>query len=92
MTCSTKEELYDYLGLSYVPPELREGTDELDLAERDALPALVTPQHIKGDLHTHTSWSDGRDSVEQMVQAAHGLGYETRPSPITLSGRPCSAA
>jgi len=76
MRCATEEELYDYLGLSYVPPELREGTDELELAERDALPALVTPQHIKGDLHTHTSWSDGRDSVEQMVQAAHGLGYE----------------
>jgi DNA polymerase (family 10) len=76
MTCATEEELYEYLGLAYVPPELREGTDELDLAERDALPALVTPQHIKGDLHTHTSWSDGRDSVEQMVQTAHGLGYE----------------
>jgi len=76
MRCATEEELYDYLGLSYVPPELREGTDELDLAERDALPMLVTPQHIKGDLHTHTSWSDGRDSVEQMVQAAHALGYE----------------
>jgi DNA polymerase (family 10) len=76
MTCPTEEEFYDYLGLAYVPPELREGTDELDLAERDALPALVTPRHIKGDLHTHTSWSDGRDSVEQMVRAAHALGYE----------------
>jgi DNA polymerase (family 10) len=76
MTCPTEEELYDYLGLAWVPPELREGTDELDLAERDALPALVTPQHIQGDLHMHTSWSDGRDSVEQMVRAAHALGYQ----------------
>lgn len=76
MTCPTEEEFYDYLGLAYVPPELREGIDELELAERDALPALVTPQHIKGDLHMHTSWSDGRDTVEQMVRAAHGLGYE----------------
>jgi DNA polymerase (family 10) len=76
MTCRTEEELYDYLGLAWVPPELREGTNELELAERDALPGLVTSHDIKGDLHMHTSWSDGRDSVEQMVRAAHALGYQ----------------
>jgi len=67
------------IGLSgeELPGDLDDDSAAMEgLAERDALPMLVTPQHIKGDLHTHTSWSDGRDSVEQMVQAAHALGYE----------------
>ncbi len=76
LECPTEEALYERLALSYVPPELREGADEFGLAERNALPSLVTTRHVRGDLHTHTSWSDGRDTVEQMVRAAHALGYE----------------
>ena len=66
----TEDDLYRHLGLPYVAPELREGADEIEAAEQDRLPQLLTPLHIRGDLHTHSRWSDGRDSVEQMVAAA----------------------
>lgn len=68
--------LYRLLGLPYVVPELREGHDEIDAAERDLLPTLVTSLHIRGDLHMHSTWSDGRDSILHMVLSARRLGYE----------------
>jgi DNA polymerase (family 10) len=71
----TEDVIYERLGLPYIPPELRESGEEIDAAERDALPQLVARPHIRGDLHAHTSWSDGRDSTEVMVQAARALGY-----------------
>lgn len=71
-----EEELYHRLGLQYVAPELREGTDEVEVAARGALPNLVSLSAIKGDLHMHTTWSDGLDAAETMVQAARKRGYQ----------------
>jgi len=74
--CPSEDDLYDQLDLPFIPPELRAGADEIGAAERNAMPGLVLERHIRGDLHMHTSWSDGRDSVETMVLAAKQLGYE----------------
>ena len=74
--CPSEDDLYDRLDLPFIPPELRAGAGELESAELNALPALVLERHIRGDLHMHTSWSDGRDSTETMVLAARQLGYE----------------
>src|SRR5205807_7013964 len=74
--CATEEEVYARLGLAWIPPELREDRGELQAAADGTLPDLVTVEDLKGDLHMHTTASDGRISVEQMVAAARGLGYE----------------
>jgi DNA polymerase (family 10) len=74
--CPSEDDLYDRLDLPFIPPELRAGDDEIGAAERNEMPGLVLERHIRGDLHMHTSWSDGRDSVETMVLAAKQLGYE----------------
>jgi DNA polymerase (family 10) len=71
--CATEEDVYALLGLPWIPPELREGRGELDLEE---VPELVTQEDLKGDLHCHTTLSDGRNSVEQMAQAARERGLE----------------
>jgi len=70
-------EIYEQLGLQYVPPELREDEGEIQRAEACSLPELVELADIRGDLHVHTDWSDGRTSLEQMVSAARerGLSY-----------------
>ena len=70
-----EESLYAYLKLQYIPPELRQGVDEIKLAARFALPRLIEIGDIRGDLHTHTNWSDGSASIEEMVQAATRKGY-----------------
>lgn len=70
-----EEDVYRLLDLQFVPPELREGLDEVDAAARGALPRLVAASDIKGDLHMHTTWSDGRDSIAAMIGAAHSAGY-----------------
>ena len=72
----TEDVIYKRLDLPYIPPELREDGSEVETAERNGLPQLVAMPHIRGDLHSHTNWSDGRDTTEQMVQAARRLGYE----------------
>jgi DNA polymerase (family X) len=72
---ATEEEVYAYLGYDWVPPELREGLDELELARRGGLPDLVELGDIRGDLHTHTTWSDGKGSLEEMVARAVEKGY-----------------
>jgi DNA polymerase (family 10) len=72
----TEDDVYERLALPYIAPELREGVDEIEAADRGALPALVTDLNIRGDLHMHSTWSDGRDSIDEMVQAARDLGYE----------------
>jgi DNA polymerase (family 10) len=74
--CPSEDELYDYLDLPFIPPELRSGDGEIDSAERNAIPALVLERHVRGDLHTHSNWSDGRDALDAMVRAAKQLGYE----------------
>jgi DNA polymerase (family 10) len=70
-----EEQVYDRLGYQFIPPELRENSGELDAARRGEVPQLVELSEVKGDLHTHTSYSDGRDSLEQMALAARARGY-----------------
>ncbi|MDO8567867.1 MAG: DNA polymerase/3'-5' exonuclease PolX [Dehalococcoidales bacterium] len=72
----SEEAFYRRQGLAYIPPELREGQMEIDLAEKGSLPALVDPTDIMGDFHVHTDWSDGRGSIEEMALAAKELGYQ----------------
>lgn len=71
-----EQTFYRLLDLPYIAPELREGEDEVDAADRGRLPSLVTTLHIRGDLHMHTTWSDGRDSIMHMVLSSRQLGYE----------------
>jgi DNA polymerase (family X) len=69
-------ELYEHLGYQFIPPELRENRGELDAARRGALPELVELRDLRGDLHSHTTWSsDGHNSVEEMAVAARERGY-----------------
>jgi len=63
-------EVYECLGLQFIPPELREDRGEIEAAEKGRLPILVEVADIRGDLHVHTDWSDGRGSLEEMVAAA----------------------
>ncbi len=74
--CSEEAGVYTALGMQYVPPELRSGLDEIDLALAGALPALVETSDLRGDFHMHTTWSDGDDTLEAMVAAAAARGYE----------------
>ena len=71
---SGEEELYEFLGYGWIPPELRENRGELAAARNGSLPELVESEDIAGDLHSHTTWSDGRASLEEMVEAARRLG------------------
>jgi DNA polymerase (family 10) len=71
-----EEQVYERLGYQFIPPELRENAGELEAARHGELPKLVEPADIKGDLHSHTTYSDGRDSLEQMVLAARARGYK----------------
>jgi DNA polymerase (family 10) len=70
----SEEELYAHLGYAWIPPELRENRGELRAARDGALPRLVELSDLHGDLHAHTSWSDGRHTVEEMALAAHANG------------------
>jgi len=72
----TEQEVYEQVGLAFVPPELREDDGEIEAAEEDELPDLVRREDIRGDLHTHTDETDGQDRLEDMVAAARELGYE----------------
>jgi DNA polymerase (family 10) len=72
----TEEEIYSKLKLAFIDPELREMTGEIEAAEQGRLPDLVKLADIRGDLQMHTTASDGRNSIEEMGEAARGLGYE----------------
>jgi len=72
----TEQEIYERYGLRYIPPELRENNGEIEAARRNKLPALVTVEDIRGDLHVHTTESDGRDTLEEMARAAKYRGYD----------------
>ena len=71
----TEEEVYQALGLAWVPPEIREDAGEIELARRGSLPRLVEATDIQGDLHAHTRLSDGSSSIAQMARAAADRGY-----------------
>ena len=71
-----EESFYARLGLPWIPPELRAGMWELDAALEGQLPQLVEAKHLRGDLHLHSDWSDGSDSIETMVATVASLGYE----------------
>jgi DNA polymerase (family X) len=70
-----EETFYQALGLSFIPPEIREGRGEVDAASRSELPRLVERRDVKGFLHCHTTYSDGSNSVEQLALAAQAAGY-----------------
>jgi DNA polymerase (family 10) len=71
-----EREVFAAVGLPWIPPELREARGELEAAKHDALPRLVTLADIRGDLQSHTTDSDGRDTLDAMAHAAQALGYE----------------
>jgi DNA polymerase (family 10) len=73
--CESEAEVYERLGYAYVEPELREGRGELEAAREGALPDLVSLDDVRGDLHAHTTLSDGRDTLEEMAAAARRRGY-----------------
>ncbi len=73
---AAEEELYERLEMDTPPPELRQGMYEVQAAAERALPRLVTVEDVKGDLHDHTDWSDGRDPLELMLAAAAGRGLD----------------
>ena len=73
---ASEQVFYRKFGFQYIEPELREGNDEVELAAKNALPELVTVKDIKGELHAHSTSSDGSDSVEDMAEAARERGYE----------------
>jgi len=72
----SEQVFYRKFGLQYIEPELREGYDEVERAAKNTLPTLVTAKDIRGDLHAHSTSSDGSDSIEDMAEAARERGYE----------------
>jgi DNA polymerase (family X) len=72
--CRTEEEIFEALGLTYVPPELREDHGEFAAAEKAALPRLLEWTELKGSLHNHSDWSDGRNTIDDIVAHARSLG------------------
>ncbi len=73
--CASEEEVYDRLGYAYIEPELREGRGELKAAREGELPDLVSVDDIRGDLHMHTTLSDGRNTLDEMAAAGRERGY-----------------
>lgn len=71
-----EEDVYGALGLPYIPPELREDLGEIEAAMQGRLPSLLEQKDIRGDLHVHSNWSDGRATILEMAGAARDLGYE----------------
>jgi len=87
----TEADIYAALGLPFIPAEIRNGDDEIQLAIEGTLPALISRKDIRGDLHMHSLWSDGRDPIEGMVKACLALDYEymaiTDHSPHSAASR-----
>lgn len=76
ITGRTEKDVYKQVGLPWIEPELREDRGEVEAAQEKRLPQLVRLEDIRGDLHVHTTWSDGRSTLEEMAGAAGKLGYE----------------
>jgi DNA polymerase (family 10) len=72
----TEEEIYEKLKLDYIPPEMRENLGEIDLAQAHSLPKLITQKDLLGDVHMHTVETDGRNTIEEMAEAAKARGYK----------------
>jgi DNA polymerase (family X) len=72
----TEEDIYSRLKLDYIPPELRENCGEIDAAEKHALPVVITQSDLQGDVHMHTIETDGRNTIEEMAEAAKQHGYK----------------
>jgi DNA polymerase (family X) len=72
----TEEEIYAKLNLDYIPPEMRENLGEIDLAEKHALPRLIAQDDLQGDVHMHTVETDGKNTIEEMAEAAKARGYK----------------
>jgi DNA polymerase (family 10) len=81
LLCDTEKKVYQALGLPYIPPELREDRGEVQAAKAGTLPSLITSKDIVAELHCHSNWSDGRNTIKEMVQAAIGRGLKL----ITIS-------
>ncbi len=73
---SSEEDIYKTMGFSYIEPELRENRGELEASRKGELPHLINQEDMRGDLHMHTTYSDGQNSIEEMARAAMGFGYE----------------
>lgn len=73
---SDEQSFYKELGLQYIPPEIRHGTHEIEEAQKNKLPKLIERGDIKGDIHFHTNFSDGVNTLEEMIEEAKSLGYE----------------
>ena len=86
-----EESFYRRLGLPLIPPEIREGMWELDLAREDRLPRLVEFSDLRGDLHVHSDWTDGTDSLEAIFKSAKASGYEFVAITDRSAGRGTSA-
>lgn len=72
----TEEEIYNALGMKWMPPEIRENTGEVEASIKEGLPELIKLEDIKGDLHCHSNWDGGKHSIEEMAEAAKEMGYE----------------
>ncbi len=72
----TEEEVYKTLGMQWVPPEMRENQGEIELALKKKLPKIIGYHDVKGDLHCHSNWDGGENSIEEMVRAAKKMGYQ----------------
>ena len=72
----TEEEVYKALGMDWIPPELRENQGEIEAALKRRLPKLVELKDIKGDLHTHSNWDGGKNTIEEMTKRAQEMGYQ----------------
>ena len=72
----TEEAVYDALGMDWVPPELRENRGEVEAAANGTLPDLLAKGEVRGDIHTHTNWSDGSNSITEMVEGAAAFGHD----------------
>ena len=89
---SDERSFYGFMGLQYIPPEIREDMGEISLAEKNAIPTLIEIKDIKGDLHAHTTGSDGLDTIEDMARAAMASGYEYLAITDHSSGRNIGSA
>ena len=75
IVCRTEEEVYAALEMAYIPPEMRLGVGEIDAARDGTLPRVVELDDLKGDFHMHSTWSDGRDTLDAMIAACAARGY-----------------